>query len=325
MTNAGDARRWLVDALGEAAVEKHFVALSTNAQAVSEFGIDTHHMYGFWDWVGGRYSVDSAIGLSTMIAVGPANFGAMLSGFHAIDQHFSHAAPHENLPLMMGLIAVWNRNFLKIPTTAVLPYSQYLSRFPAYLQQLTMESNGKSVRRDGEAVSYDTGAIFWGEPGTNGQHSFYQLLHQGTSTVAADVIVVAKTAHAIGQQQDMLVANALAQAAVLALGRTEMEVAADGTSATLVPHKVMPGNRPVSLFMVEQLDPFTLGALIALYEHAVFVQGAIWGIDSFDQWGVELGKKVALGILADLTKGTAQNPSLDAASLADMNTYLTLR
>ena len=325
MINAGDARRWLVDALGEAAVEKHFVALSTNAQAVSEFGIDTHHMYGFWDWVGGRYSVDSAIGLSTMIAVGPANFGAMLSGFHAIDQHFSHAAPHENLPLMMGLIAVWNRNFLKIPTTAVLPYSQYLSRFPAYLQQLTMESNGKSVRRDGEAVSYDTGAIFWGEPGTNGQHSFYQLLHQGTSTVAADVIVVAKTAHAIGQQQDMLVANALAQAAVLALGRTEMEVAADGTSATLVPHKVMPGNRPVSVFMVEQLDPFTLGALIALYEHAVFVQGAIWGIDSFDQWGVELGKKVALGILADLTKGTAQNPSLDAASLADMNTYLTLR
>jgi glucose-6-phosphate isomerase len=325
MTNAGNARSWLVQALGEKSVEKHFVALSTNAKAVSDFGIDTNHMYGFWDWVGGRYSMDSAIGLSTMIAIGPENFAAMLSGFHAIDQHFAHAAPHENLPMMMGLIAVWNRNFLKIPTTAVLPYSQYLSRFPAYLQQLTMESNGKSVRRDGSAISYDTGAIFWGEPGTNGQHSFYQLLHQGSSTVTADVIVVAKTAHAIGQQQDILVANALAQAAVLALGRTANEVASDGTPADLVPHKVMPGNRPVSVFMVEKLDPFTLGALIALYEHSVFVQGAIWGIDSFDQWGVELGKKVALGILADLTVGTAQDPALDPASIADMNTYLSLR
>lgn len=325
MTNAGDARSWLVAALGDTAVEKHFVALSTNAKEVAAFGIDINHMYGFWDWVGGRYSMDSAIGLSTMIAVGPENFADMLAGFHAMDEHFTTASEKGNLPLLMGLLAVWNRDFLKIPTTAVLPYSQYLSRFPAYLQQLTMESNGKSTRRDGSAVSYDTGAIFWGEPGTNGQHSFYQLLHQGTSTVAADVIVVAKTAHAIGQQQDMLVANALAQAAVLALGRTAQEVAADGTPAELVPHKVMPGDRPTSVFMVEQLDPFTLGALIALYEHSVFVQGAVWGIDSFDQWGVELGKKVAMGILADLTAGTAQDPKLDPASIADMRTYLTLR
>lgn len=325
MTNASDARSWLVEALGDAAVEKHFVALSTNAEEVAAFGIDINHMYGFWDWVGGRYSMDSAIGLSTMIAVGPKNFADMLAGFHAMDQHFKTASVKGNLPLLMGLLAVWNRDFLNIQTTAVLPYSQYLSRFPAYLQQLTMESNGKSTRRDGSAVSYDTGAIFWGEPGTNGQHSFYQLLHQGTSTVAADVIVVAKTAHAIGQQQDMLVANALAQAAVLALGRTAQEVAADGTPAELVPHKVMPGDRPTTVFMVEQLDPFTLGALIALYEHSVFVQGAVWGIDSFDQWGVELGKKVAMGILADLTSGTAQDPKLDPASIADMQTYLKLR
>ena len=325
MTNAGDARAWVVAALGEASVQKHFVALSTNAQAVTAFGIDTNHMYGFWDWVGGRYSMDSAIGLSTMIAIGPKNFRSMLSGFHAMDEHFKFADAGSNLPLLMGLIAVWNRNFLKIPTTAVLPYSQYLSRFPAYLQQLTMESNGKSVRRDGAAVAYDTGAIFWGEPGTNGQHSFYQLLHQGTSVVTADVIVIAQTAHAIGNQQDVLVANALAQAAVLSLGRTAQEVIADGTAPELVAHKVMPGNRPTSVFLVKELDPRTLGALIALYEHSVFVQGAIWGIDSFDQWGVELGKKVALGILADLTDGQVEDPNLDAASRADMQTYLSFK
>jgi len=301
MTNAQTARAWLVAALGEAAVSRHFVAVSTNAEKVSAFGIDTANMFGFWDWVGGRYSMDSAIGLSTMIAIGSAGFRDLLAGFHAMDAHFATAAPQDNVPLIMGLVAVWNRNFLGIETTAVLPYSQYLSRFPAYLQQLTMESNGKSVRLDGAPVAYETGAIFWGEPGTNGQHSFYQLLHQGTSTVSSDVIVVARSDNPVGDMQPMLVANALAQASVLALGRTAAEVAADGTPDELVPHKVMPGNRPVSLLMVERLDAFTLGAFVALYEHSVFVQGAIWGIDSFDQWGVELGKKVAMGILGELT------------------------
>jgi glucose-6-phosphate isomerase len=300
MTNAIAARSWLVSALGDEAVSKHFVAVSTNAQKVGDFGIDTANMFGFWDWVGGRYSMDSAIGLSTMIAIGSQGFRDLLAGFHAMDKHFATAEPQRNVPLLMGLISVWNRNFLNIETTAVLPYSQYLSRFPAYLQQLTMESNGKSVRLDGTPVDYQTGGIYWGEPGTNGQHSFYQLLHQGTSTVACDVIVVARTDNPLGEMQDMLVANALAQASVLALGRTAAEVAADGTPAHLVTHKVMPGNRPVSVIMVSSLDPFTLGALVALYEHSTFVQGAIWGIDSFDQWGVELGKKVAMGILGQL-------------------------
>jgi glucose-6-phosphate isomerase len=300
MTNAIAARSWLVSALGDEAVSKHFVAVSTNAQKVGDFGIDTANMFGFWDWVGGRYSMDSAIGLSTMIAIGSQGFRDLLAGFHAMDRHFATAEPQRNVPLLMGLISVWNRNFLNIETTAVLPYSQYLSRFPAYLQQLTMESNGKSVRLDGTPVDYQTGGIYWGEPGTNGQHSFYQLLHQGTSTVACDVIVVARTDNPLGEMQDMLVANALAQASVLALGRTAAEVAADGTPAHLVTHKVMPGNRPVSVIMVSSLDPFTLGALVALYEHSTFVQGAIWGIDSFDQWGVELGKKVAMGILGQL-------------------------
>lgn len=323
MTNAHAARAWLVGVLGEDAVERHFVAVSTNAEKVAEFGIDTANMFGFWDWVGGRYSMDSSIGLSTMIAVGRQGFTDLLSGFHAMDVHFATAAPEENLPLLMGLLSVWNRDFLDIETTAVLPYSQYLSRFPAYLQQLTMESNGKSVRLDGSAVTYQTGAIFWGEPGTNGQHSFYQLLHQGTSTVACDVIVVAKSENPRTDQQDMLVANALAQAAVLALGRTAEEVAADGTEPALVPHKVMPGNRPVSVLMVERLDPFTLGALVALYEHSVFVQGAVWGIDSFDQWGVELGKKVAMGILGDLT-GSAP-ASFDPATDHSIALYTSLR
>jgi glucose-6-phosphate isomerase len=323
MTNAHAARSWLVSALGEDAVERHFVAVSTNAGKVAEFGIDTANMFGFWDWVGGRYSMDSSIGLSTMLAIGPDGFTDLLSGFHAMDVHFATASPADNLPLMMGLLSVWNRTFLGIETTAVLPYSQYLSRFPAYLQQLTMESNGKSVRIDGTPVGYPTGAIFWGEPGTNGQHSFYQLLHQGTSTVACDVLVVARSENPLGEQQDMLVANALAQAAVLALGRTADEVAADGTPAELVPHKVMPGNRPVSLIMVERLDPFTLGALVALYEHSVFVQGVVWGIDSFDQWGVELGKKVAMGILGDLT-GEA-SAGFDAATDASIARYRRLR
>jgi len=323
MTNAQAAREWLVGALGESAVERHFVAVSTNAEKVAEFGIDTANMFGFWDWVGGRYSMDSSIGLSTMLAIGPDDFADLLAGFNAMDVHFATAAPSENLPLLMGLVAVWNRTFLGIETTAVLPYSQYLSRFPAYLQQLTMESNGKSVRIDGTPVDYQTGAIVWGEPGTNGQHSFYQLLHQGTSTVACDVVVVARSENPMGEQQDMLVANALAQAAVLSLGRTAQEVAADGTPADLVSHKVMPGNRPVSLLMIERLDPSTLGALIALYEHSVFVQGAIWGIDSFDQWGVELGKKVAMGILGTLTGSSAS--TFDAATDASIRLYDQLR
>ena len=323
MTNAQAARAWLVDGLGEAAVERHFVAVSTNADKVAAFGIDTANMFGFWDWVGGRYSMDSSIGLSTMIAIGSDGFRQLLDGFHAMDVHFATAAPAQNVPMLMGLLSLWNRNFLGIQTTAVLPYAQYLSRFPAYLQQLTMESNGKSVRLDGTRVGYDTGAIFWGEPGTNGQHSFYQLLHQGTSTVACDVVVVARAENPIGDMQDMLVANALAQAAVLSRGRTAEEVEADGTPAALVPHKVMPGNRPTSVLMVERLDPFTLGALIAMYEHSVFVQGAVWGIDSFDQWGVELGKKVAMGILGELSGGPAS--SFDASTDASIARYMALR
>lgn len=323
MTNAGVARAWLVGALGEQAVAQHFVAVSTNASAVAEFGIDTANMFGFWDWVGGRYSMDSSIGLSTMIAIGSDGFRQLLEGFHAMDRHFATAPAQSNLPLLMGLVAVWNRDFLGIETTAVLPYSEYLARFPAYLQQLTMESNGKSVRLDGQPVTYPTGAIYWGEPGTNGQHSFYQLLHQGTDDVACDIIVIARSENPLGIQQDILVANALAQAAVLSLGRTAEEVRADGTPTELVPHKVMPGNRPTSLVTASRLEPRTLGALIALYEHSVFVQGAVWGIDSFDQWGVELGKKTAMGILDDLVgRGTS---TFDAATQASIDLYRRLR
>ncbi|PHX61229.1 MAG: glucose-6-phosphate isomerase [Actinobacteria bacterium] len=313
MTNGQAARSWLVAALGEKAVAKHFVAVSTNSELVQAFGIDRANMFGFWDWVGGRYSMDAAIGLSTMIAIGPKGFAAMLAGFHAMDTHFLTEPPARNLPVLMGLLAVWNRNFLNISTNAVLPYSRYLSRFPAYLQQLTMESNGKSVRLDGSAVTYETGAIVWGEPGTNGQHSFYQLIHQGTSPVACDLIVIAQSDNPLGDQQNILIANALAQAAVLSRGRTLDEVTADGTEADLVPHKVMPGNRPTTVISASQLDPFTLGALIALYEHSVFVQGALWGINSFDQWGVELGKKMALGILA-VIDGQGDAATLDAAT-----------
>lgn len=300
LTNARAARDWVVAALGEGAVEKHFVAVSTNAERVAAFGIDTENMFGFWDWVGGRYSMDSAIGLSTMIAIGPGQFRDMLSGFHAMDSHFRHADPAVNIPLHMGLIAVWNRDFLNIPTNAVLPYAQFLARFPAYLQQLTMESNGKSVRLDGARVDYNTGAIYWGEPGTNGQHSFYQLLHQGTQIVSCDFILFAQALEPVFDMQDMLAANALAQAAVLAFGRTEEEVIAEGVPEALAPHKVMPGNRPSTFILAARLDPHALGALIALYEHSVFVQGAVWGIDSFDQWGVELGKAMANAILPDL-------------------------
>ena len=325
MTNAQAARDWLTSALGDAAVGRHFVAVSTNADRVSAFGIDLSNMFGFWDWVGGRYSMMSAIGLSTMIAIGPDAFTGMLAGAHDMDVHFASAEPADNMPLLMGMLAVWNRNFLNIPTTAVLPYSQYLSRFPAYLQQLTMESNGKCVRIDGTRVNYQTGGIFWGEPGTNGQHSFYQLLHQGTSTIASDIIVVARSENPCGEQQDILVANALAQASVLSMGRTADEVAADGTPADLVAHKVMPGNRPVSLISLASLTPRTLGALIALYEHSTFVQGAVWGIDSFDQWGVELGKKVAMGILHDLQQGTSDDSTLDAPTRASVALYLGMR
>jgi glucose-6-phosphate isomerase len=314
MTNGRAARSWLVDALGEKAVSKHFVAVSSNSELVEAFGIDRDNMFGFWDWVGGRYSMDAAIGLSTLIAVGPKGFASMLAGFHAMDKHFETEPAPRNLPVIMGLLAVWNRDFLNISTNAVLPYSQYLSRFPAYLQQLTMESNGKAVRLDGTPVTYQTGAIVWGEPGTNGQHSFYQLIHQGTSPVACDIIVVAQSDNPLGDQQNMLIANALAQAAVLARGRTLAEVTADGTDLALAPHKVMPGNRPTSVISTARLDPFTLGALIALYEHSVFVQGALWGINSFDQWGVELGKKVALGILA-VIEGQAEPSSIDSATV----------
>jgi glucose-6-phosphate isomerase len=300
LTNAKAARQWIVDALGEGAVGKHFVAVSTNAERVAAFGIDTDNMFGFWDWVGGRYSMESAIGLSTMIAIGPQRFRELLDGFHAMDQHFRYADPAVNVPLRMGLIAVWNRDFLDIPTNAVLPYAQFLSRLPAYLQQLTMESNGKSVRCDGARVDYNTGAIYWGEPGTNGQHSFYQLLHQGTEIVACDFMLFAQALEPVYDMQDMLAANALAQAAVLAFGRTAEEVRADGTPEDLVPHKVMPGNRPSTFILAARLEPHALGALIALYEHSVFVQGAVWGIDSFDQWGVELGKAMANSILPDL-------------------------
>jgi glucose-6-phosphate isomerase len=323
MTNAQAARSWLVQALGDSAVDRHFAAVSTNEEAVRAFGIDPQNMFGFWDWVGGRYSMDSAVGLSTMIAIGPDGFAQMLEGFHAMDVHFATAPAESNLPMMMGLLGVWNRNFLHIPTTAVLPYSEYLSLLPAYLQQLTMESNGKSVRRDGSPVTYATGGIYWGEPGTNGQHSFYQLLHQGTDAVACDIVIVARSENPHGDQQDMLVANALAQASVLSRGRTAAEVAADGTPAALVPHKVMPGNRPTTVIMIDRLDPYTLGSLVALYEHSVFVQGAVWGIDSFDQWGVELGKKVAMGILADLT-GHTTHP-VDRATDASIALYRRLR
>jgi glucose-6-phosphate isomerase len=311
MNNAQSARTWLLAALGdEAAVAKHFVAVSTNAQAVSAFGIDTDQMFGFWDWVGGRYSMDSAIGLSTMLAIGADNFADMLAGFHEMDEHFRTAPTAENLPALMGLLAVWNRNFLGLPTCAVLPYEQYLKRFPAYLQQLTMESNGKSVRLDGRPVGCDTGAIFWGEPGTNGQHSFYQLIHQGTSTIACDFLFFLEPVNPLAavdaaDHHDLLIANVLAQSAVLAFGRTADEVAADGTPPALVPHKVMPGDRPSSTVVADLLDPRTLGRLVALYEHSVFTQGVVWGINPFDQWGVELGKVMAKKIAPLLVPGAA--------------------
>jgi glucose-6-phosphate isomerase len=302
MTNAQTARAWSVAGLGsdEKSVAKHFVAVSTNAAEVSKFGIDTANMFGFWDWVGGRYSMDSAIGLSTMIAIGPENFRAMLSGFHEMDEHFRTAPFEANLPVLMGLLAVWNNDFLGAETVAVLPYEQYLKRFPAYLQQLTMESNGKHVTLAGKAVNKETGPIYWGEPGTNGQHSFYQLIHQGTRLIACDFIAFAKTLNPLGRHHDMLLANVFAQAEALAFGKTPEQVKAEGTPDWLVPHRVFEGDRPSNMILSERLDPETLGKLVALYEHSVFTQGVVWNIDSFDQWGVELGKVLAQRIIPEL-------------------------
>ena len=302
MTNAHSAREWLLAGLGpDADVAKHFVAVSTNSSGVESFGIDTANMFGFWDWVGGRYSMDSAIGLSTMLAIGPDAFREILAGFHAVDEHVRTAPLESNVAAIMGLIGLWYRDFFDAQTVAVLPYEQYLKRFPAYLQQLTMESNGKHVTLDGSHVDQLTGAIYWGEPGTNGQHSFYQLLHQGTTLVPADFIVFARSLNPLGEHHDILVANVLAQASVMAFGRTADEVRADGTPEAVVAHKVMEGNRPSSMLMLDELTPYTLGSLVALYEHIVFVQGCVWGIDSFDQWGVELGKVMAQRIIPTLT------------------------
>ena len=307
MTNAQSAREWLLTKLGgdEAAVAKHFVAISTNAKEVAKFGIDTENMFGFWDWVGGRYSMDSAIGLSTMIAIGPDSFRDLLDGFHAMDVHFRTTPVAQNLPALMGLLTVWYTDFFDAQTVAVLPYEQYLKRFPAYLQQLTMESNGKHVTLAGDHVTYETGPVYWGEPGTNGQHSFYQLIHQGTRLIPCDFIGFAKTLNPVGRHHDMLMANVFAQAEALAFGKTAEEVRAEGVAEALVPHKVFEGNRPSNVILAEVLTPRLLGSLIALYEHAVFTQGVVWGIDSFDQWGVELGKVLAQRIIGEL-EGTSE-------------------
>jgi glucose-6-phosphate isomerase len=303
MTNARSARHWSLAGLGgdETSVAKHFVAVSTNAKEVTKFGIDTANMFGFWDWVGGRYSMDSAIGLSTMLAIGPDNFRDMLGGFHEIDEHFRTTPFERNLPVLMGLLAIWYNNFFGAQTVAVLPYEQYLKRFPAYLQQLTMESNGKHVTLEGNHVTYDTGPIYWGEPGTNGQHSFYQLIHQGTRLIPCDFIGFYKTLNRLGEQHDMLLANVFAQGEALAFGKTADEVKAEGSADWLVPHRVFEGNRPSNTILLERLTPAALGKLVALYEHCVFTQGAIWQIDSFDQWGVELGKVLAQRIIPELT------------------------
>ena len=312
ITNAESARSWLLAQLGsDADVAKHFVAVSTNADAVQSFGIDTKNMFGFWDWVGGRYSMDSAIGLSLMLAVGPDAFEDMLAGFHAMDEHFRYADFDGNLPVLMGLLGVWYRDFFNYQTQVVLPYEQYLDRFPAYLQQLTMESNGKSVTHDGTPVGVDTSAIWWGEPGTNGQHSFYQLLHQGTSISPADFIMFVQPVNDIGDHHDKLIANVLAQANVMAFGRNDDELRAAGTAEELVEHKVMPGDRPSTTLMLDRLTPYALGTLISLYEHVVFTQGVIWGVDSFDQWGVELGKAMAGQLL----------PALSADDVPDLSGF----
>jgi glucose-6-phosphate isomerase len=316
MTNAHTAREWSLAALGgdEKAVAKHFVAISTNAKEVAKFGIDTDNMFGFWDWVGGRYSMDSAIGLSTMIAIGPENFRAMLAGFHEMDVHFRTAPFEQNLPVLLGLLTLWYTDFFDAQTIAILPYEQYLKRFPAYLQQLTMESNGKHVTLDGTHVNYETGPVYWGEPGTNGQHSFYQLIHQGTRLIPCDFIGFSKALNPLGRHHDMLMANVFAQAEALAFGKTAEQVKAEGTPDWLVPHRVFEGNRPSNTILAEVLTPRVLGQLVALYEHSVFTQGAIWNIDSFDQWGVELGKVLATKILGELESPTEPPMSHDSST-----------
>jgi glucose-6-phosphate isomerase len=316
MTNSHTARDWLLASLGgdEKSIAKHFVAVSTNAEDVAKFGIDTDNMFGFWDWVGGRYSMDSAIGLSTMLAVGPDNFRALLDGFHQMDEHFRTTPFERNLPVLMGLLAIWYNDFFGAETVAVLPYDQYLKRFPAYLQQLTMESNGKHVTLDGEKISYDTGPIYWGEPGTNGQHSFYQLIHQGTRLIPCDFMGFGQSLNSLGRHHDMLLANVFAQTEALAFGKTPEQVKAEGTPDWLVPHRVFEGNRPSNTILAERLTPETLGKLVALYEHNVFTQGAIWNIDSFDQWGVELGKVLAQRIIPELESKAEPSLSHDSST-----------
>lgn len=322
MTNAHSARAWLLEIVkDEAAIAKHFVAISTNAKEVAKFGIDTANMFGFWDWVGGRYSMDSAIGLSTMIAIGPDGFRELLAGFHAMDEHFRNASFAQNLPVLMGLLNIWYTNFFGAETVAVLPYDQYLKRFPAYLQQLTMESNGKSVTIDGARVDYQTGAIYWGEPGTNGQHSFYQLIHQGSKLIPADFIAFCQSLNPLGQHHHLLMANVFAQTEALAFGKSAEEVRAEGTSEELVPHRTFEGNRPTNTLLIDKLTPAALGKLIALYEHSVFVQGVIWNIDSFDQWGVELGKVLANKIAPELQSVSEPDLQHDSSTNALIRRY----
>jgi glucose-6-phosphate isomerase len=327
MTNAETARSWSVKGLGgdEKSVARHFVAVSTNAAEVSRFGIDVANMFGFWDWVGGRYSMDSAIGLSTMLAVGPDNFRAMLDGFHQMDEHFRTAPLERNLPVLMGLLAIWNNNFLGAETVAVLPYEQYLKRFPAYLQQLTMESNGKYVTLGGTAVGYQTGPVYWGEPGTNGQHSFYQLIHQGTRLIPCDFIAFGHTLNQLGRHHDILLANVFAQSEALAFGKTADQVKAEGTPDWLVPHRVFEGNRPSNTILLDRLTPEALGKLVALYEHSVFTQGAVWDIDSFDQWGVELGKVLAKRIIPELENRDEPQLSHDSSTNTLIRKYREYR
>ncbi|HWW84150.1 MAG TPA: glucose-6-phosphate isomerase [Vicinamibacterales bacterium] len=327
MTNAESARRWLLDRLGgdAQAIAKHFVAVSTNGRKVSEFGIDTANMFGFWDWVGGRYSMDSAIGLSTMLAVGPDNFRSLLDGFHQMDEHFRTAPFERNLPVLMGLLTVWYTDFFGAETVAVLPYEQYLKRFPAYLQQLTMESNGKHVTCEGAEVDYQTGPIYWGEPGTNGQHSFYQLIHQGTRLIPCDFIAFARALNPLGRHHDILLANVLAQTEALAFGKTREEVTAEGTPDALVPHRIFEGNRPSNTILAERLTPETLGKLVALYEHSVFTQGVIWNVDSFDQWGVELGKVLAQRIIPELENANELTFAHDSSTNSLIRRYRRLR
>jgi len=327
MTNAGSARDWLLKGLGgnPKAVAKHFVAVSTNAEKVSAFGIDTANMFGFWDWVGGRYSMDSAIGLSTMLAVGPKHYRDMLAGFHEMDEHFRTASFTQNLPVLMGLLSVWNTDFLGAETVAVLPYEQYLKRFPAYLQQLTMESNGKHVTLDGRKVDYQTGPVYWGEPGTNGQHSFYQLIHQGTRLIPCDFIAFGQALTKLGRHHDILMANVFAQAEALAFGKTAGEVRAEGTKGALVPHRVFEGNRPSNTILAGKLTPAVLGKLVALYEHVVFTQGTIWGVNSFDQWGVELGKALAQRIVPELESQSSPRLKHDSSTNNLIRRYRTLK